>query len=289
MKRRSTMKLIKDKTPLKAHCAAYREAQQAIAFVPTMGNLHNGHLRLVEAAKQKADKVIVSIFVNPRQFAPHEDYNTYPRTLEKDYETLSKLGGVDLVFAPSASAMYSADCDISIHLPRLETILCGASRPHFFSGVMVVLAKLFNLISPQFVFMGEKDFQQLVITRELVKALDFPIEIISVPTVREPDGLAMSSRNQYLSAKERELAPVLYNTLKRVAADVAASQVFSKKTVQQAKEALASLGIVVDYIEVRYASDLREIKEGEVVSRQWVVVGAAVIGKTRLIDNVLSG
>jgi len=282
------MKIIRESDALKVQLKPYWQGQQTMAFVPTMGNLHPGHLQLIEAAKKWADKVVVSIFVNPTQFGPHEDYDTYPRTFEEDCDALRQIGGVDVVFVPDVTTMYCPGDDIRIHMPSLETVLCGVRRPLFFSGVMTVLAKLLHLIRPSLLVLGEKDFQQLVIVRRLVKLLYLPVEVLGIPTVRELDGLAMSSRNQYLSQRERGLAPELHRQLKRVADKLIAEKHLNLTLTDDAKHCLTEKGFNVDYIEVRYAHDLSVIQPGERLVAPWVVLSAAFLGKVRLIDNSLS-
>ncbi len=203
-----TLPMVQEAAALERALAPWREA--GIAFVPTMGNLHDGHLALVARARELAPRVVVSIFVNPLQFGPQEDYAAYPRTLEEDRARLAEAG-VDLLFAPTVEVMYPRPLTevTRVHVPGLSQILCGAARPGHFDGVATVVARLFNLVRPRHAVFGEKDYQQLMIIRRMVADLAFPIEIHGVPTVREPDGLAMSSRNRYLSPSERARAPRL--------------------------------------------------------------------------------
>jgi len=223
-----------------------------IGFVPTMGNLHAGHLRLVERALSESDRVLVSLFVNPLQFGPNEDYATYPRTLEADLEKLTALG-VQAAFLPPAGALYgeSLEATTRVIVPGISDEFCGRFRPGFFVGVATVVAKLFNLVQPDLAVFGEKDYQQLMIIRRMVRDLCYPVEILSEATVREPDGLAMSSRNVYLDPESRRLAPRLYQTLHWVAERLKVGEGDFARLEQQARERLESDGFQVDYVEIR--------------------------------------
>ncbi|WP_455196361.1 pantoate--beta-alanine ligase [Kaarinaea lacus] len=279
---------------LREQLQSWRQLGQSIAFVPTMGNLHQGHFRLVDVAKQQADKVVVSIFVNPLQFAPGTDYEAYPRTLQQDREQLEKLK-VDLLFCPPVSAIYPEGMDeaTKVVVPGLSDILCGAYRPGHFAGVTTVVAKLFNLVQPDIVVFGEKDYQQLLIIRRMTNDLCFPPKIMGVETVRESNGLAMSSRNQYLSNKERNDAALLYNTLIDVAARVK-ERIVQGDTVygdfqdieQRANQQLHAQGFRPEYLKVCYADDLSDARLPHDASRAMRVLVAAWLGKARLIDNV---
>lgn len=251
-------------------------------YVPTMGALHAGHLALVEAARARYDAVLVSIFVNPTQFGPGEDFEAYPRQLEDDLQALEPLG-VRWVFAPDPGVLYPEDADLEIHMPRLGARLEGAFRPHHFGGVALVLTKLFNLITPDAVFMGSKDYQQVVVTRRLVDQLFLPIDIVAVPTVREADGLALSSRNVYLSPNARRQAPALFRSLQRLDEE---SRTESDTTLltHRAVTRLLEAGFgPVDYVEIVEPSSLEPLPE---VRRPAVVVAAAWLEQTRLIDNL---
>lgn len=280
------MQVFQTKTDLRAFVKACRQAGQRIAFVPTMGNLHQGHLSLVEKAKSVADVVIVSIFVNPTQFDRAEDLDNYPRTEEQDQQYLQNLS-VDGLFLPSIETMYPS-IDMQIDVGSLGHILEGASRAGHFSGVATVVAKLFNLVQPDVAIFGEKDFQQLMIIRRLVKSFDIPVEIIGMPTFREEDGLAMSSRNGYLSKEERAIAPAFFDVLTWVETSLHENVEFAEKYFlnlqDEAKQRLMEAGLKPDYIEVRRQSDLQEAWLGE--ERQLVILGAAWLGKARLIDNI---
>ncbi|MBV9630734.1 MAG: pantoate--beta-alanine ligase [Xanthobacteraceae bacterium] len=254
-----------------------------VALVPTMGALHAGHLALVRRARQRAERVIVSIFVNPTQFAPHEDLASYPRTFAEDLAALAREG-VDLVWAPSAEVMYPDGFATRI-APEgaAKAGLEDAFRPHFFGGVATVVAKLFLQCRPDFALFGEKDFQQLKVVTRLARDLDLRLRIIGVPTVRERDGLALSSRNAYLGEAERAVAPVLYGTLKQCAQSVAAGSSVAK-ALAHGRKAITAAGFVLDYLEARNAETLAPLnKHGDEPIRLLV---AARLGRTRLIDNV---
>ena len=221
-------------------------------FVPTMGALHEGHLSLMDLAKIRAGengKVVVSIFVNPTQFAPHEDFNSYPRDRESDFEKCAGRG-VDMIFVPEREAVYAADDSVSIVEKRLSAGQEGASRPQFFTGVCTVVAKLFHLVEPDAAVFGEKDFQQLAVVRRMVRDLHFPIEILAGPTVREPDGLAMSSRNAYLSPEERDQAPVIHQALEEAVAAIGAGEKATAGLLDRIRERIASAPLArIDYVE----------------------------------------
>lgn len=262
-----------------------RKNKGRIALVPTMGNLHQGHMQLVERAKQEADSVVVSLFVNPLQFAPNEDFDSYPRTEAQDLEKLS-IAGVDGVFIPDCSIMYGEDRDrqTQVFVPTLSKILCGVSRAGFFQGITTVVSKIFNIVQPDLAVFGEKDFQQLIIIKTMVSDLNFPIEILGVPTVREHDGLACSSRNRYLSVDQRTLAPKLYHYLKKLGEALKADIENYARSIGETKQALGELEFDVDYLELRHAEDLAAPQEGQ---RQFVILIAANLGATRLIDNLV--
>jgi pantoate--beta-alanine ligase len=269
---------------LRARIQFWRRGNQRIAFVPTMGNLHAGHLRLVTRARELAERVVVSVFVNPLQFGPKEDLASYPRTLEADRKALENLG-VDLVFVPEVEEMYPRGLAPAtrVQVPELGERLCGASRPGHFTGVTTVVAKLFNMVQPDTALFGRKDYQQLAILRRMVADLDWPIDIEAVDTVREPDGLAMSSRNQYLDTAERRLAPQLFQTLQQLAARIRNGERDFATLGTSAMEGLRSAGFEPEYVEVVDADSLEAPQEG----RPLVVLAAARLGRTRLIDNLL--
>ncbi len=253
-----------------------------IAFVPTMGNLHDGHIALVKMARERADCVVTSIFVNPLQFGPSEDLAAYPRTLEQDCARLA-AAGCDVVFTPSEAVLYPQPQTLFVEPPEIANALCGAHRPGHFRGVCTVVAKLFNIVQPQLAIFGKKDFQQLFILREMTRQLDFPIEILTGETIRETDGLAMSSRNGYLKPEQRLEAPRLHRALQQVVQSVQGGRRDFVAIQSQTAQYLTMLGWIVDYIEVRSAVTLAPATDED---RALVVLGAAKLGKTRLIDNI---
>ncbi len=266
---------------LRAHSRQWRHAGQTIGLVPTMGALHHGHISLAEIAKAKADKLIVSIFVNPKQFSPNEDFDHYPRDEDAD---LAKLAAVkaDLVFLPTAEEMYGDGFATTIHLDDLTQDLCGATRPHFFDGVTTIVTKLLLQANPHMAVFGEKDYQQLLVIRRLVRDLDIPVTILSGPTIREPDGLAISSRNQYLTAEQRIVAGQLNQILRKMADEIAIGSDITLQ-VAVAKSKLTDIGFDrIDYLEVRDADTLKPIDHLERPAR---ILGAVWLGTTRLIDN----
>lgn len=262
--------------------------QKRVAFVPTMGNLHAGHLHLVEIAKRHADCIVVSIFVNPLQFGPSEDLDRYPRTLEADCDKLKKLG-VSIVFAPSILEMYpgfdgqSLHQQITINLPAIASELCGASRPGHFSGVATVVTKLFNIVQPNVAIFGKKDFQQLYIIKKLVNQLNFPIEIIAGDTIRESGGLAMSSRNGNFSEAEKIQATQLHLTLREVVEAIKLKQHDFRTIEKNAAQRLSDKGWAVDYIAIRSSFTLQPALND---AANLVILGAATLSGTRLIDNI---
>ena len=279
------MRIIADATELQTLTAQLQQEPKTIGFVPTMGALHEGHLRLVQAARAQTDVVIASIFVNPTQFGPQEDLSHYPRALERDAELLAR-SGVDYLFVPTPEDIYPAGFATYVTVEGLSDVLEGASRPGHFRGVATVLTILFNLVRPHQVFMGQKDAQQVVVVKKMVRDLRLPTEIVVVPTMREADGLAMSSRNQYLSAEERKAAPVLFHALRK-AQKMFADGERDAQTIQAAMqqiivaEALAEL----DYLAVNDAQTLAPVTT---LTEQSVLISLAVrMGKTRLIDNVI--
>jgi pantoate--beta-alanine ligase len=261
----------------------YRDAGERLALVPTMGALHAGHLALVRRARRRADRVAVSIFVNPAQFAPTEDFASYPRSIETDVAAL-RDEGVDLVWAPPRDVMYPEGFATSVTVKGPATVdLEDRFRPHFFGGVATVVAKLFAQCRPDFAMFGEKDYQQLKTVIRLAADLDLKVLIIGVPTVREKDGLALSSRNAYLAPPERAVAPMLYRTLKESAARIAAGELIARVT-SEGWLAIEAAGFAVDYFEARHADTLRRIETAEDGPLRLLV--AARLGKTRLIDNI---
>jgi pantoate--beta-alanine ligase len=271
------MRLIHSVTELRAHLAQ----QRSIAFVPTMGNLHEGHIELVRMAKQRGTCVVVSIFVNPLQFGPNEDFDKYPRTLEADCAKLQGLA--DVVFAPTVGAMYPEQQALYVEPPPIANELCGEFRPGHFRGMATVVLKLFNLVQPHVAIFGKKDYQQLAIIRQMVTQFNLPIEIVGAETSRAADGLALSSRNQYLSPEERTEAVHLYRMLTNVANELKVGGKDLARFELKASQDLANRGWQVEYVAIRSQNGLIKSADGE---RKLVVVAAAKLGKTRLIDNL---
>lgn len=263
---------------------SWQSAKEVIAFVPTMGNLHLGHLSLVEEAKKSATKVVVSIFVNPLQFGPDEDLDAYPRTLEQDIASLSALG-VDVLFMPKAQDIYSRGLEQQtfVEVPGFSYMICGASRPGHFRGVATIVCKLFNMVQPNQAFFGEKDFQQLQVIKAMVTDLSMNLTIHGVPTKRESDGLAMSSRNHYLSPQQRILAPILYATITKMAQQIENGRKDFSTMMTEAKMALSKGGLKPDYVEIRASNSLLQPGHED---NELVILAAAFLGKTRLIDNI---
>lgn len=275
------MKIIESPDQLRAHLSAQREKGK-IALVPTMGCLHQGHLKLIEMAKEKADFVVVSIYVNPAQFGPNEDFTNYPRTPGQDI-SLCQDAGVDVLFTPRQ--LYADDGPlVSLRVTELNNCLCGRSRPHHFNGVVTIVSILFNLVQPDVAVFGEKDYQQLVIIRRMVTDLHFPVKIIGVPTVREADGLALSSRNMYLDDRERMISSRLYHSLKKIDEGIRAGERSIDRLVDRARSHLVASGIEPEYLEIREAETLKTLVTlGKKPARAFI---AARIGKARLIDNI---
>lgn len=261
-----------------------RQNGQRIALVPTMGNLHAGHMSLIETARQHADFIVASIFVNPLQFGPNEDLDSYPRTLADDQDKL-RAAGCALLFTPTDALMYPQGMakHTLVHVPDVSEGLCGGSRPGHFDGVATVVSKLFNMVQPDLAVFGEKDFQQLAVIRKMVSELNMPIEIIGAPIVRDTDGLALSSRNGYLDAAQRKIAPALYECLQQSVARIQSGERDYAALLQQAASELATAGMQPDYLELREAAGL---KPADANSRELVILAAAFLGSTRLIDNI---
>ncbi len=278
------MKTVSGRDELQDQLQGWRRCSKSIGFVPTMGNLHDGHLQLVRRARSLVDRVVVSVFVNPMQFAPGEDYHTYPRTLEEDRAQLERER-VDLLFAPPVDLIYPSGLSETtrVEVPGVGEGLEADCRPGFFIGVATVVARLFHLVQPDVAVFGEKDYQQLAVIRRMVEDLCWPIGIEAVPTVREADGLAMSSRNQYLSAEERGYAPLLYQALCEVAEGVRSQRRTYAELEAQAIRKLERGGFKPDYVSVRDATTLRPAEEGR---GRRVVLAAARLGRARLIDNI---
>lgn len=273
---------------LRTEISRWRSNNEAIAFVPTMGNLHEGHLSLVDIARQKASRVVVSIYVNPLQFSPDEDFASYPRTLEDDIKKLETLG-VDLVFTPDDSMIYPDGEQQSsyVEVPVLSHIIEGEFRPDFFKGVATVVLKLFNMVQPDVAVFGEKDFQQLLVIRQMVDDLNLPVEIIGGQTMREADGLAKSSRNNYLSSAERENSRTLSESLQ-----ACRSQIEQGTDITVAEnaciETLQNHGFIVDYVTLRETCRLEKVSNDMITAdKVLVILAAAKLGKTRLVDNLI--
>jgi pantoate--beta-alanine ligase len=262
----------------------WRSSGLRVAFVPTMGNLHAGHVSLIEAARRHGERFVASIFVNPMQFGPNEDFAHYPRTPTEDARMLEHAG-CDLMFMPDVAEIYpnGAERATRVEVPALSRILEGEFRPGHFEGVTTVVAKLFHIVEPQVAVFGEKDFQQLTVIRRMVAELCMPVEIVAAPTVRHPDGLAMSSRNQYLTAAERELAPKIYATLEAAARRLRASEADFTGIERAGFHALEEAGFRPDYFSIRQSADLSPAVPA---ARELVVLTAARLSKARLIDNV---
>ncbi|MGO1491001.1 MAG: pantoate--beta-alanine ligase [Psychrobacter sp.] len=277
------------------HPSDKSEGRHRIALVPTMGNLHDGHLELVRIAKQQADIVVVSIFVNPTQFGEGEDLDSYPRTLDKDVEKLATVGA-DYVFAPSTEEMYPVlPPPTAVIAGAIADQLCGRSRPGHFDGVGIVVSKLFNIVQPDLAVFGQKDYQQLAIIKQLVRDLSYPIEIIEAPIIRAEDGLALSSRNQYLSKAERQIAPVLHQELQRLAQQLQSSQLHSQQVaaldvlLTDTHKRITEAGFVIDYLEVK-TEQLTPVVTTENFNKEkpnLIVLVAAQLGRARLLDNQL--
>ena len=278
------MKTVNTVRELRAAVAEARAAGKRIALVPTMGNLHNGHISLIRRAKILGDFVIASIFVNPLQFGKGEDLDNYPRTLNADQDKLVEAD-CDVLFAPSVDEMYPLGMENQtiVRVSGVSEGLCGASRPGHFDGVSTVVSKLFNMAQPDLAVFGQKDYQQLAVIRHMVRDLNMPIEIFGEPTVRAEDGLALSSRNGYLTEQERSQAPKLYATLQTIAQKLQTSSDFDV-IISAAKDELTQAGFTPDYLEIREAYSLAPATSA---AKEVVILAAAYLGKTRLIDNLV--
>lgn len=278
---------------LRQHVKAARMAGREIGFVPTMGNLHEGHISLIDRSTTDGCYTVSSIFVNPLQFNDKSDLSRYPRTLPEDQQKL-QAANCDLLFAPNVEEMYPAGQEEQsiVHVPVVSEGLCGGSRPGHFDGVSTVVSKLFNQVLPDKAYFGEKDFQQVAVIRKMVADLCMPVDIIPVPTARAEDGLALSSRNGYLSAEERQQAPELYKTLNNIAAALKNADGQTLETIlDQARKHLDTQGFKTDYLDIRYSDDLRPLMNDELQAQQLrhspiTILGAAFLGSARLIDNI---
>jgi pantoate--beta-alanine ligase len=278
------VKTLREIPSLRRLLANWRAADQSIALVPTMGNLHAGHLSLIALARERAERTVVSVFVNPIQFGPNEDYRSYPRTLGADTRALRRADA-DLLFAPDVSVMYPGGEEAAtlVSVPALSQDLCGRFRPTHFDGVTSVVCRLFNLIAPDLAVFGEKDYQQLVIVRRMTADLHLPIHILAAPTLRESDGVAMSSRNQYLTARERDVAPALHNALCAAASRLGDGARDYGAIEAQGRRRLRQAGFRPDYFAVREDETLAV---PDAKTRRLRVLAAAWLGRARLIDNV---
>lgn len=278
------MEILVRPSEVRERVLAWRLRGERVAFVPTMGNLHAGHGTLVRGAKQHGDRVVVSVFVNPLQFGPNEDFQRYPRTPAED-AALLKDCDADVLFLPEVQDVYPAGSEghTIVRVPGLSEILCGEFRPGHFEGVATVVAKLFNIVTPDVAFFGEKDFQQLTIIKRMAVDLCLPVEVVAAMTVREPDGLAMSSRNRYLSAEQRRQAPAIYAALKAAVASIESGNKDFVAIESQGARALRAAGMKPDYFSVRNTADLSPPSSDE---DELVVLTAARVGRARLIDNL---
>jgi pantoate--beta-alanine ligase len=278
------MDTVYDLQQLRQVISGWKRQSLGIAFVPTMGNLHNGHLSLLQEARRLADRTVVSIFVNPIQFGKGEDYERYPSTLEDDSRKL-EAGGLDLLFAPDLKQLYPAgiDVDTRITVPHLSNILCGKFRPEHFTGVATVVCKLLINVQPDYALFGEKDYQQLLVIRRMATDLCIPARIIGMPIYRETDGLAMSSRNGYLNAQERRLAPFIYQTLQQAARQLQTGSAGYAEIETQGMQALAASGFRPEYFSIRRTDDLAEPGPEDT---HLSILAAAWLGSARLIDNI---
>lgn len=278
------MQTVHDIAALQDVLGSWRIPGCKLAFIPTMGNLHAGHMALVDEARKQAKKVVVSIFVNPSQFGPNEDFATYPRTVDSDVQLLASHGA-DLLFMPEEQTIYGRGwaSHTFVEVPGIADALCGESRPGHFRGVATVVLKLFNLMRPDIALFGKKDFQQLAVIRRMVADLNVPVEIMGVPTVRADDGLALSSRNAYLDKTERAMAPYLYATLLELASDLRVKGSRWAEIEHEGMQRLVAAGFRPDYLAVRNASDLSLPDEHH---GRRVLLAAAYLGRTRLIDNL---
>ncbi|OUR71891.1 pantoate--beta-alanine ligase [Methylophaga sp. 41_12_T18] len=278
------MQRVESVKALRAQVKAWRQQGETIAFVPTMGNLHAGHLSLVAKARELADKVIVSIFVNPLQFDDKSDLSAYPRTLDADIEQLTSVV-CDLVFTPTVEVMYpqGMDSHTKVVVPDMDDKLCGQNRPGHFDGVATVVSKLFNMVQADVAVFGDKDFQQLLLIKKLALDLNLAVEVIGGPTFREPNGLAMSSRNQYLTTEQFAQAASLYQVLSAVKAQLEQANTNYHQLESEAVSQLTEAGFVVDYVEIRRAQDLEIATKADHNLR---ILAAAQLGKARLIDNI---
>ncbi len=276
------MKTLNSIHALRSLITTWKRQQMSVAFIPTMGNLHQGHLELIKAAKEKSNKVVVSIFVNPTQFSEGEDFESYPRTQQQDIAALI-AHEVDLLFLPNREEIYHSEVKTTITVTEISNLHCGKIRKTHFSGVATIVCKLLNIVQPDRVFLGEKDFQQLAIIRLMVRDLNIPVMVDSVKIIREEDGLAMSSRNSYLTPEQRKIAPKLYQALCNAADKISQNLQSFKEIEQQQRHVLIEAGFEVDYFSICRANDLLS---ADINDKELVILAAARLGKPRLIDNI---
>ena len=288
--RSNRMQIFSDNlSDLKVMVLSWKEKNEVVGFIPTMGNLHEGHLSLIRKIKEfGATKTIVSIYVNPKQFGPGEDYAKYPRTLNGDIKLLEKLN-VDCLFCPSDKEIYPPNVKSHVMINKLDLMdeLCGKYRPGHFDGVLLVVNRLLSIIQPNIAIFGQKDYQQYVLIKNMVRQLLIPTEILMAPIIREKDGLAMSSRNSYLNSKQRSKAIHLYNSLISTRKKIREKKIDCKSILRTEIERLNRIGLSVDYLEIRTSDDLSSIKEYIKKNGEYVLLGAIKLGKTRLIDNII--
>jgi len=276
------MKIIRDIPSLRDQVRRWRRDGETVGLIPTMGSLHDGHLALVRQAKQDCDHAIATIFVNPTQFAPNEDFDAYPRHETRDIDMLNRLG-TDLLFSPNVDEMYAKGFSTSVTVSNITQCLCGAVRPHFFGGVVTVVSKLLLQALPDRAYFGEKDFQQLQVIKRMARDLDIPVNIQGVPTIRETDGMAMSSRNRYLSADQRKIGATLYQVLQGIATRFAAGE-HADAVLLDGTATLKAAGFYpIDYLEIRDSETFGPIETNNGTAR---IFAAAFLGETRLIDNI---
>ena len=283
----TAVRVVRTVSAVRAAVAQWRAAGERVAFAPTMGNLHAGHMSLAALCAQAAPRVVMSIFVNPTQFGPSEDFSAYPRTLEADEALIAAAGNVDLLFVPDAAEIYPFGLEqaVRVQLPALSRELCGAARPGHFDGVATVVCRLLNIVAPDVLFLGQKDYQQFVLVERMIADLRMPVELRMGPTLREPDGLAMSSRNRYLDAAERAKAPALHAALAHVRAQLLEGARDFAQLTENALTELTQAGFRPDYVEIRRQGTLDAADPQR--AEPLVVLGAARLGRARLIDNLL--
>lgn len=282
-----TLRVVHGVSDVRAVVAEWRKAGETVAFAPTMGNLHAGHLSLAALGAKAARRVVMSIFVNPTQFGPSEDFAAYPRTLAADEALIAAAGDVDLLFVPDAAEIYPFGLEdaVRIQLPPLSRELCGASRPGHFDGVATIVCRLLNIVAPDVLLLGQKDYQQFVLMQRMIADLRLPAQLRMAPTHREPDGLAMSSRNRYLDVAERQQAPALHRALTRVREELRAGARDFGRLCAEARAEVERAGFRAEYVEIRRQGDLAAANAA--AGEQRIVLGAARLGRARLIDNLL--